>query len=70
MYQRTGERGHRLFLDAEFNRSLGARRPVARQQLRAYREWVESFGLKIGLFVLDAGAILLDFYAWAGLCKG
>ncbi|WP_309680153.1 hypothetical protein, partial [Polaromonas sp.] len=30
-------------------------------RLRAYREWVEGFGLKIDLFALDVGAILLDF---------
>ena len=30
-------------------------------KLREYREWVESFGLKIDLFALDVGAILLDF---------
>jgi mannonate dehydratase len=30
-------------------------------KLRSYREWVESFGLKIDLFALDVGAILLDF---------
>lgn len=30
-------------------------------KLRAYREWVESFGLKIDLFALDVRAILLDF---------
>src|SRR5450756_1414159 len=30
-------------------------------KLRAYREWVESFGLKIDLFALDVGSILLDF---------
>ncbi len=30
-------------------------------KLRAYREWVESFGLTIDLFALDVGAILLDF---------
>lgn len=30
-------------------------------KLRVYREWVESFGLKIDLFALDVGAILLDF---------
>lgn len=31
------------------------------QKLRAHREWVESFGLKIDLFALDVGSILLDF---------
>lgn len=30
-------------------------------KLREYREWVESFGLKIDLFALDVGSILLDF---------
>lgn len=30
-------------------------------KLRAYREWVETFGLKIDLFALDVGSILLDF---------
>lgn len=30
-------------------------------KLRTYRMWVESFGLKIDLFALDVGAILLDF---------
>jgi mannonate dehydratase len=30
-------------------------------KLGDYREWVESFGLKIDLFALDVGSILLDF---------
>jgi mannonate dehydratase len=30
-------------------------------KLRQYREWIESFGLKIDLFALDVGSILLDF---------
>ena len=30
-------------------------------KLREYREWVESFGLKIDLFALDVGSILLDY---------
>lgn len=30
-------------------------------KLRAYREWVESFGLTIEVFALDVGSILLDF---------
>ena len=30
-------------------------------KLRAYREWVESFGLTIDVFTLDVGSILLDF---------
>ncbi|MBP7574081.1 MAG: mannonate dehydratase, partial [Rhodoferax sp.] len=30
-------------------------------KLREYREWVESLGLKIDLFALDVGSVLLDF---------
>lgn len=30
-------------------------------KLRAYREWVESFGLTIDVFTLDVGSLLLDF---------
>jgi len=30
-------------------------------KLREYREWVERFGLKIDLFALDVGSILLDY---------
>ena len=30
-------------------------------KVRAYREWVESFGLVIDVFALDVGSILLDF---------
>lgn len=30
-------------------------------KLRAYREWVEGFGLTIEVFALDVGSILLDF---------
>lgn len=29
-------------------------------KLRAYRQWVEGFGLKIDVFALDVGSILLD----------
>src|SRR5437867_7048339 len=35
-------------------------------KLRTYREWVESFGLKIDLFALDVGSILLDFLTEEG----
>lgn len=38
---------------------LGVERDV--NKLREYRKWVESFDLKIDLFALDVGSILLNF---------
>ena len=52
-----------VVLDNRGTALVSADGPVSRwdaAKLRAYREWVESFGLKIDVFALDVGSILLD----------
>lgn len=40
--------------------AAGAIAPWDAAKLRAYRRWVEGFGLKVDVFALDVGSILLD----------